>query len=436
MSIDTTTPAAGLPPGDGPSGQEPMFDVARDVWDPATLDPEPTYDGMWAELTPRQREIRELAREVAVRELRPMAGRWDETEEFPRRTFEAVVETGLVGLTIPKRYGGQGETLLEGCIVVEELARACLSTAMSVQPFLNGPWRAINVLGTEEMKDRLLPGVADGTNHFAIAMSEPAAGSAGTDLRATLTPDGDGFRLTGTKCWITGGHVADTIIVFARLAGTAGPYGIGAVVLTGRPDGMGEFHVDPKMGIRGVAECLVHFDNVRVGPEDVLVMPEEHSKKGTGILVNQFNPERCGNAAMCTGLGQAALDASVGHLNARRQFGRPLAEFQGLQWKIADMALDVHVSRMLLWRAARSGDGGFPDQMETLMAKLHSSEMVQRVTNTAIGIHGARGYSRRWPVERYFRDGRGLAMGGGTPEVMRNVLGAQVLGVSGSQRRK
>ena len=414
-----------------------MFDAVRDVWDPALLDPEPAYDGMWAELTPHQRELRERAREVAVRELRPMAAHWDETEEFPRKTFEAVLDAGLVGLTIPKEYGGQGETLLEGCIVVEELARACLSTAMSVQPFLNGPWRAIHVLGTDEMKARLLPGVAAGTNHFAIAMSEPGAGSAGTDLRATLTPDGDGFRLTGTKCWITGGHVADTIIVFARLAGTAGPYGIGAVVISGRPDGMGEFHIDPKMGIRGVAECMVHFDNVRIGPEDVLVLPEEKSKKGTGILVNQFNPERCGNAAMCTGLGQAALDASVGHLNARRQFGRPLAEFQGLQWKIADMALDVHVSRMLLWRAARSAnDGGFPDQTATLMAKLHSSEMVQRVTNTAIGVHGARGYSRRWPVERYFRDGRGLSMGGGTSEVMRNVLGAQVLGVSGSQRRK
>jgi alkylation response protein AidB-like acyl-CoA dehydrogenase len=436
MTTDMTAQVALQGSGTAAASAEPMFDATRDVWDPATLDPEPTYDGMWAELTPHQREIRERARNVAVRELRPMASHWDETEEFPRKTFEAVLETGLVGLTIPKEYGGQGESLLEGCIVVEELARACLSTAMSVQPFLNGPWRAIHVLGSDEMKARLLPGVADGTNHFAIAMSEPAAGSAGTDLKATLTPDGDGFRLTGTKCWITGGHVADTIIVFARLAGTSGPYGIGAVVITGRPKGMGEFHVDPKMGIRGVAECMVHFDDVRIGAEDVLIVPEEHSKRGTSILVNQFNPERCGNAAMCTGLGQAALDASVGHLNARNQFGRPLSDFQGLQWKIADMAMDVHVSRMLLWRAARSGDGGFPDQNETLMAKLHSSEMVQRVTNEAIGIHGARGYSRRWPVERYFRDGRGLAMGGGTPEVMRNVLGAQVLGVNGSQRRK
>lgn len=430
MSVDTTIPATeGL-------GDDPMFDIGRDVWDPASLDPEISWDGLWAELTPRQREIRELAREVAVTRLRPLASRWDENEEFPRETFDAVLETGLVGLTIPTEYGGQGESLLEGCIVVEELARACLSTAMTVQPFLNGPWRAVHVLGSEEMKQRLLPGVADGTNHFAIAMSEPAAGSAGTDLRATLTPEGDGYRLTGTKCWITGGREADTMIVFARLAGTSGPYGIGAVVITGRPEGMGEFHVDPKMGIRGVGECLVHFDDVRVEAADVLIEPEAGSKRGTSILVNQFNPERCGNAAMCTGLAQAALDASVGHLNARRQFGRPLSEFQGLQWKVADMAMDVHVSRMLLWRAAASGDGGFPDQDATLMAKLFSSEAVQRVTNEAIQIHGARGYSRRWPVERYFRDGRGLAMGGGTAEVMRNVLGSQVLGVSGSQRKR
>ncbi|MEU1521331.1 acyl-CoA dehydrogenase family protein [Nocardia rhamnosiphila] len=413
-----------------------MFDPTRDVWEPALLDPEISWDGMWAELTPRQREIRETARRVAVEELRPRAHRWDESEQFPRETFEAVCDAGLIGLTVPREFGGQGEGLLEGCIVVEELARACLSTAMAVQPFLNGPWRAINVLGSDELRGRLLPGVATGTNHFAIAMSEPAAGSAGTDLRTTLTPDGDGFRLTGTKCWITGGREARTTIVFCRLAGSAGPYGIGAVVVQGRPDGMSDFVVDPKMGIRGVGECLVRFENVRIEPENVLLWPYLDSKEGAAVLVNQFNPERCGNAAMCTGLGQAALDASVGHLNARQQFGRSLASFQGLQWKIADMAMDVHVSRMLLWRAARTGTDGFPDQTATLMAKLHSSEMVQRVTNEAIQIHGARGYSRRWPIERYFRDGRGLSIGGGTAEVMRNVLGAQVLGVSGSQRHK
>lgn len=413
---------------------DPLFDEVRDVWEPVGLDPDPDYSGLWAELTPRQREIRDLAREVAVKELRPWASHWDETETFPQRSVDAVREAGLLNLCIPTDYGGQGESLLEGCIVVEELARACLSSAMAVQPYLNGPWRAIKVLGTPEQCARLLPGVADGSRHFAIAMSEPGAGSAGTDLRATLVPDGDGFRLTGVKSWVTGGREASTIIVFCRLAGTVGPYGIGAVIIDGRPPGMQDIEVDPKMGIRGIAEATLRFDNVRIEPEDVLVWPDANSKSGARVLVNQFNPERCGNAAMCTGLGQAALDASVSYLRRRHQFGRPLSDFQGLQWRIADMALDVHISRLLVWRAARSGRDGFPSQPETVMAKLHSSEMVQRVTNAAIQLHGARGYSRRWPLERYFRDGRGLAIGGGTAEIMRNMLGAHVLGIRNSQR--
>jgi alkylation response protein AidB-like acyl-CoA dehydrogenase len=192
--------------------------------------------------------------------------------------------------------------------------------------------------------------------------------------------------------------------------------------------------VDPKMGIRGVAEAVLRFDDVYIAAEDVLVAPDPASKRGAEILVNQFNPERCGNAAMCTGIAQAALDDSVTHLRARRQFGRPLVEFQGLQWQLAEMAMDVEVSRILTWRAARSTIDGFPDQTATIMAKYFSSEMVQRVTNQAIQMHGARGYSRRWPVERYFRDSRGLTMGGGTAEVMRNILAGITVGTRFSQR--
>ncbi|MDN3356355.1 acyl-CoA dehydrogenase family protein [Actinomadura sp. DC4] len=414
--------------------QESFFDPELDVWDPVPPPVEPGEDGSWGELSAEQSRIRAQAREVAERELRPWARYWDENEEFPARSLSAVRETGLLGLCVPAEYGGRGMGLFEGCLVVEELARACLSSAMAVQPFLNGPWRAVYVLGDDEQRRRLLPGVADGTRHFAIAMSEPGAGTAGTDLRAELRPDGSGFRLHGVKSWVTGGREADTTIVFCRAPGTVGPYGIGAVLIEGRPEGMAEPHVDPKMGIRGVAECTLRFDGVRIEPEDVLVMPEAGAKKGAEILVNQFNPERCGNAAMCTGLAQAALEASVGHLKARRQFDRPLADFQGLQWMVADMSLDVEVSRMLVWRAARANTSGFPPQRETVMAKLYSSEMVQRVTNQAIQIHGARGYSRRWPVERLFRDGRGLAMGGGTAEVMRNMLAAIALERRVSQR--
>jgi alkylation response protein AidB-like acyl-CoA dehydrogenase len=240
--------------------------------------------------------------------------------------------------------------------------------------------------------------------------------------------------LYGTKCWVTGGREAETIIVFCRAPGSQGPRGIGAVLIHGRPDGMSEPQIDPKMGIRGVAECTFHFSGVRVEPDDILIMPDPASKRGAEVLVNQFNPERCGNAAMCTGLGQGALDASVAHVKARQQFGRPLAEFQGLQWMIADMALEVEISRMLVWRATQATERGFPPQRETIMAKLYASEMVQRVTNTAIQIHGARGYSRRWPVERMFRDGRGLSIGGGTPEIMRNILAGIVLDQRISQR--
>ncbi|MGH3251066.1 MAG: acyl-CoA dehydrogenase family protein [Trebonia sp.] len=410
-----------------------LFDPVADVWDPAGPLAGSGADSL-TELTEEQRQIRALAREVAETELRPWAAYWDEKEEFPARSLDAVREAGLLNLCIPEQYGGRGLGLFEGCLVVEELARVCLSTAMAAQPYLNGPWRAVDVLGTQAQRDRLLPGVAAGQNHFAIAMSEPGAGSAGTDLRAELRPDGSGFRLYGTKCWVTGGREAETIIVFCRAPGSHGPNGIGAVLLHGHPDGMSEPLIDPKMGIRGVAECTFHFSGVRIEAEDVLIQPDPGSKRGAEVLVNQFNPERCGNAAMCTGIAQGALDASVAHLKARQQFGRPLAEFQGLQWMIADMALEVEVARMLVWRAARATELGFPPQRETIMAKLYSSEMVQRVTNTAIQIHGARGYSRRWPVERMFRDGRGLSMGGGTTEIMRNILAGIVLDQRISQR--
>ena len=222
-------------------------------------------------------------------------------------------------------------------------------------------------------------------------MSEPGAGSAGTDLKAELRPDGDGFRLHGTKCWITGGREADTIVVFCRAPGSSGPRGIGAVLVNRGLDGVDEALVDPKMGFRGVAEATIHFDGAFIDPADVLIRPDTSSKRGASILVDQFNPERCGNAAMTTGVAQAALDDSVAHVKQRLQFGRSLSSFQGIQWTLADMALDVEVARLLTWRAARSASAtGFPDQRATVMAKLHASEMVQRVTNNALQLHGAR----------------------------------------------
>lgn len=412
------------------------FDAVADVWDPIVASPAIDFGvSPWNELDDAQRDVVQRARRLADDELRPWAATWDEEERFPQRSYELLREAGLLGLTVPAEFGGAGMDVLAGCLVVEQLARACVASAMVAQAFLNGPWRAVYVLGTPEQHRRYLPGVGAGTRHFAIAMSEPGAGSAGTDLKAELRPDGDGFRLHGTKCWITGGREADTTVVFCRAPGSSGPRGIGAVLVNRGLDGVGEALVDPKMGFRGVAEATIRFDGAYIDPDDVLIRPDPASKRGASILVDQFNPERCGNAAMTTGVAQAALDDSVAHVKQREQFGRSLSSFQGIQWTLADMALDVETARLLTWRAARSANvTGFPDQRLTVMAKLHASEMVQRVTNSALQLHGARGYSRRWPIERYFRDSRGLTLGGGTSQIMRNLLGGIVLGERHSQR--
>lgn len=386
------------------------------------------------ELTAAQHEIRERAAAV-TRQLRPQAAVWDETEQFPEPSLTAMRAGGLLGLTVPAEYGGGGLGVLEACLVLEEVAWGCMASAIVAQMFLNGPPRAIAVLGTEEQRRRVLPGVASGETYCAIAMTEPQAGSSGLDLATTLRHDGDGYRLDGTKCFITGGGRADLFLVFCRAEGTSGPRGIGAVLVQRGAPGFAPPEIEPKMGGRGVAEATLHFDAVPIADEDVVLRPDPDSKRGASILVRQFNPERCGNAAMCIGVARAALEDSVAFASEREQFGRPIVEFQGLHWKLADMALDIDAARLLTWRAALSDDGGFPAVRETAMAKLLANEMAQRVTNHAIQIHGHRGYTRTYPVERYFRDVRGMALGGGTTDILRSLIASEVTGRSLSQRR-
>jgi alkylation response protein AidB-like acyl-CoA dehydrogenase len=385
-------------------------------------------------LTAVQEALRDRARALAD-ELRPAAARWDAEEVFPEPSFAALQASGLLGTTVPEAHGGAGHGVLEACLILEELARGCLSSALVAQMFLNGPPRAIARLGTEEQQARFLPAVARGDAYWAVAMTEPDAGSAGTDLQTTLHRDGDGFRLRGRKWAITGGDRAEWFLVFCRAEGTRGARGIGAVAVHRDAPGFAEPVTDPKMGMRGVAEAALTFEDVPIDARDVVIPPDPESSRGAALLVRQFNPERCGNAAMSIGVAQAALDDAVHHAKQREQFGRPIVEFQGIQWKLADMALEIDAARLLTWRAAASDDGGFPEVRATAMAKLYAGEMAQRVTNEAIQIHGHRGYLRTYPVERYFRDVRGLSLGGGTAEILRNVLAAEVTGLRFSQRR-
>jgi len=387
-------------------------------------------------LDPELEDFRQEVRKLAEREFAPMAAYWDDKEEFPAANRDKLAELGYLGMFIPEEYGGSGAPVIQGTVFLEEMARVCFNTALVSQLYLNGPSRAIAVLGNDEQKKRFLPDMAAGRKFIAIAISEPEAGSAVTDLRTTARKDGDGWVLNGNKCWSTGAHVADYAMVFCRFGKAGGARGIGAFVVDLKKPGARIGHVSLKMGGRGLTEAEIILENYRAGPEDVLVEGDPDSSRSFALLMSSFGPERVGNAAMCVGLAQGAFEAAKAYSEIRHQFGRPIKEFQGLQWKIADMATQIHAARLMVYRAATNpAPNGFPDPMDAAMAKLYANEMAQRVTNEALQMHGHNGYTREYPLERMVRDARGFALGGGTVEILRNTIAAMVYGHSFNQRR-
>jgi alkylation response protein AidB-like acyl-CoA dehydrogenase len=384
-----------------------------------------------SELESFRREVRIMAE----KEIAPKAAYWDEQEEFPEENRRMLAELGYFGLLIPEAYGGFGAPIIQSSVFVEEIGRVCFNTATICQIYLHGPARAITVLGTEEQKKRYLPGVTDGSHLMAISISEPGAGSAITDLRTKAVEDGDSYVLNGVKCFTTLGNFCTHTLVFARFGKSEGSRGIGALLVERGSKGFAISPPDKKMGGRGAPECEMVFEDCRVPKKDVLVPGDPDSSKSFKVLMEAFGPERCGNAAICVGLAQGALDQAVRYAQERRQFGRPLMEFQGLQWKIADMATQIHAARMMVYRAATNETNGFPDPMDTTMAKLYANEMVQRVTNDALQRHGHYGYTRAFPLERMVRDARGYSVAGGTAEILRNTIAAMVFGRTFDQRR-
>jgi butyryl-CoA dehydrogenase len=256
-----------------------------------------------------------------------------------------------------------------------------------------------------------------------------------TDMTTTATPDGDHVVLHGQKAYCTGGHLATHVFVFARWGRTQGPKGIGALVVERGTPGFDVGHPERKMGGRGMPEVELYFVRCRVPRENVIMPGDPESTRSFKRLMSSFGPERVGNAAMCLGVAQAAYEAAKAYSQQREQFGRPICEFQGLQWKIADMAVQIHAARLMIYRAATNLVDGFPDPLEAAMAKLYANEMVQRVTNEALQIHGHAGFTRDLPLERMVRDSRGFALGGGTTEILRNTIAAMVYGRAFDQRR-
>jgi alkylation response protein AidB-like acyl-CoA dehydrogenase len=367
-----------------------------------------------------QAALRALAREVAERELAPQAAHWDETEEFPTKSWEAIRRAGLFAITVGEEYGGAGLGDVEAAIVLEELSRADVSSAIIAQLIFNGPPRAIEHLGNDAMKERWLPLAASGEGLFCIGITEPEAGSAVPLMRAKVEPDGEGYRLTAYKNYVTGGHHAAACLVWCKF-----PDGqIGSVLVDLTADGVSVASVHKKMGLRGMAEAELAFDNVRVEPDDVLLAGSEDSFR---TLLAHLNHERCGNAAMCVGAAQGALEYAVHYTRERSYAGKRLVDLQGIQWKLADMATEMDAARLLLYRAVGLAERhGTPPAMETAMAKAKCNLVAKYVCDEAIQLLGGYGYSREYPVERVYRDIRGLCIGAGTVEVQRNYIGTKL----------
>ena len=374
------------------------------------------------ELGPEQDALRRRARQLADTVFAGRAARWDASEEYPWENVKDLVGAGLMGMTIPRAYGGPDRPVLDVVLAIEEVARACGITGRIVVEGSLGVVGALSAYGTEAQKRRYFPWVLEGDKP-AIAISEPGAGSAATDLETRAEEAPGGYRLTGHKCWITGAGTSRLYLVFARFGGRPGAEGIGGLLVERDTPGFTLGRREPMMGLRGIPEGELHFAACLVPTDNLLVAPGDGFKH----LMRAYNGQRLGAATVALGLAQGAYELALRHAAERRQFDRPIAEFQGIRWKLADMAIALDAARLLIHRAAARAGRGFPDALEAAKAKTFAAEMAQEVTSQALQIHGAAGYGRSLPLERMARDARMFAIGGGTVEMMRNLIADHIL---------
>ena len=385
---------------------------------------------MTFELTEEQREIRTLARKVARDWYAPRAREWDANRTpFPAAERRRIADLGLLALGLPEEYGGGGRPLVDALIVQEEFARANPLAAWPIFEASAGPARVIDLFGTPEQKRRLLPPVAAGEKVIAITISEPDAGSAATDVSTRAHIEGDEVVLSGAKRWCSGAGHAEQYLVYVRFGDTPGGRGMGAVLIDKDTPGLSFGPQEELMGHRGVGSADMYFDNLRA-PVDNIIIPEG----GFGKLFTAFSIERLGNSTMCLAIAQEALDRTAAYVQERRQFGKAIIDFQTVQDTLAKMVVDVEAARLLIWRAAVRAGHGAPKTIEASVAKVYANEMVKRVTDMAIQLHGGYGYSAEYEIERMHRDAVGWAIAGGTTAIQRTRIASEFLGRRFDQR--
>jgi alkylation response protein AidB-like acyl-CoA dehydrogenase len=377
------------------------------------------------------RELAAMARQVARERYAPRAAAWDTAREpFPHDERRYLGSLGLLGICLPERFGGSGAPLLHALVVIEELAKECRPAAFQVFEANTGPAQVLALLGTEDQQSRFLPGIIAGQTTMALAISEPDAGSAATDMTTRAKSTGGDFTVNGAKRWISNGSEADCYLVYTRLSDEPGARGIGAIIIEADRDGVSFGARERLMGFRGIPSADVIFDDVLV-PGNNLLVPAG----GFGQLFRAFSVERLGNSTMSLAIGQAALDRTIAYVQERQQFGKPLIEFQSVQMMLADMVLQVESARLLIERAARHAGTGLPDPLQVSLAKCTANEMAKRVSDLAMQLHGGNGLTEEYGIERLHRDAHGWAVAGGTPTMQRIRIVSELLGRRFDQRR-
>jgi alkylation response protein AidB-like acyl-CoA dehydrogenase len=375
------------------------------------------------ELTADQRGIKNLTRDLADAEIAPNAADWDRSHRFPDELFPKLAELGLMGVCVPEEYGGAGADFLCYVLVLEELSRADAGVGVTVAVHTSATTLPILAFGTDEQRARFVPPLARGEHLGAFALTEPSSGSDAGSLRTTAVPDGEGWVLNGSKQWITNGSRAGTFVLFARTdADTAGARGVSCFVLDAE-------HVrvtrdEEKLGLNSSTTSDLAIEGAHVGRDRLL----HEEGRGFRVAMATLDGGRIGIAAQALGIAQAAYDVARAYAHERQQFGRRIGDFQAIQWKLADMATEIDAARLLTYRAAWLKQEGRPHTAEGAMAKLFASEMARRQTAEAIQILGGYGYTKEFPVERFYRDAKVTEIYEGTSEIQRLVIARSILG--------
>jgi alkylation response protein AidB-like acyl-CoA dehydrogenase len=377
------------------------------------------------DLSEEEALIQQTARDFADRELAPLAAEIDRKHEIPRAVLEKMAGLGFMGMLAPEELGGAGLGNFALALVQLEINRACASTGVTMSVHNSLFQSPVLRFGSEEQKKRYLPRVTRAEWIGAYSLSEPASGTDAGALLTTAVRKGDHYAVNGTKNFVTNGSIADVFVLFARTNPDPGlkHEGVSAFIVERSSPGLVVGKAEHKMGIRGSSTTTLFFDDCRVPAANLL------GKEGEGfkIALSTLDGGRIGIASQAAGIAQACLEASVQYAKERRQFDQPIAAFQAVQWKIAQMATDIEAARLLILRAARLRDAGLPHTKEASMAKLFASQMANRHAAEAVQIHGGAGYIRDFPVERHFRDAKITEIYEGTSEVQRMVVARSLL---------